>query len=103
MKRFLCILLLAANSYGNPVSFRVEGTSMYPAIKPGDIVFTDNKINLGDLRDGDIIVFVAEGDFVVHRLHKKNGKIFTKGDNNPEKDKNYLNNKTLIGKVIKII
>lgn len=102
MKRILCLFVVAANIYAQPNSFKVEGVSMLPTIRDGSTVLTDNNITLNELRDGDIVVFLAEDTFIVHRLHKKDGIIFTKGDNNALKDRDYLSEKTFIGKVIKI-
>lgn len=102
MKKMLWLLIVAANTYGNPTLFKVEGDSMLPYIKPGNTVITDNNVRLQDLRNGDVVVFMADGEFVVHRLHKHGNNFFTKGDNNNFKDKNYLSKETLIGKVIKV-
>lgn len=102
MRTILFWLLTTSILHSNPNYFKVEGMSMYPNLKPGCTVYTDNSVNINDLKDGDIIVFKADGVFVIHRLHIKNNYIYTKGDNNPYHDKEYLNNNTLVGRVIKL-
>lgn len=75
---------------------------MYPALKHGNKVLTDNNITINNLNNGDIVVFRVGNDYVIHRLHKTEDILYTKGDNNPYKDRPYINEKSLIGKVIKI-
>jgi|GEM_PF-3834755 len=62
---------------GNDFSLKIDGNSMLPFIKKGDIVFVQpkqNNFNFGDL------VFIRWGDtYVVHRLLNKR-KSLTKGD-----------------------
>lgn len=103
MIRCLLVLLACLNvALSNPNCFKVEGDSMLPNIKSGSRVYTDNSVKLNELRSGDIVVFQAEGNFVVHRFYRKYSAFYTKGDNNPLKDRNYINEKTLVGKVVKI-
>jgi signal peptidase I len=60
----LCRGALAA---GTPLRLRIRGTSMLPALWPGDVV-SIRPIRLDDVRPGEIAVFVRNRHFVVHRV-----------------------------------
>ncbi|NBP02063.1 MAG: signal peptidase I [Proteobacteria bacterium] len=103
MNKALWLLLITASLLNaQPDSFRVDGDSMYPTIVPGSRITTDNKIRLKDLKSGDIIVFIANNDYVVHRFFWENNTWYTKGDNNPRRDVKFVNEKTLVGRVVSI-
>lgn len=102
MRTILFWLLTTSILHSNPNYFKVEGTSMYPSLKPGTTVLTDNSVTLDKLNNRDIIVFKFNNEYVIHRLIKTNNTMITKGDNNPYKDKEILNTRTLVGRVIKI-
>uniref|UniRef100_A0A3B0MWX4 Signal peptidase complex catalytic subunit SEC11 n=1 Tax=Theileria annulata TaxID=5874 RepID=A0A3B0MWX4_THEAN len=101
------ILLTGTDS---PVVVVLSG-SMEPAFYRGDILFLMKK---NEINSGDIVVFKLEGREIpiVHRaitLHesKDNLYVLSKGDNNRVHDrglypgnKNWLNNKDLIGTVL---
>jgi len=64
LKEFAFDLLRA----GNSVRIMASGYSMYPSIKPGDIILIDPLPYQGSLITGDIIAWQRDSDFVVHRL-----------------------------------
>jgi signal peptidase I len=62
--------------------FNIKGWSMYPFIKPGDILEVQ-AVNAGELQEGDIALFrIASGNFVVHRFINmtKANLLLTNGD-----------------------
>lgn len=79
---------------------RVEGDSMLPLIKNGDIIRFKRVLSL---EKGDIIIYKSWNDKVVcHRLVNINNKyILTKGDNCWYNDFR-INKNSVIGKVINI-
>jgi signal peptidase I len=85
------------------IRVRGRGHSMYPLIQTGDILLIEpkspNRLNIGD------IIFYRRpwGDYVVHRLIKKNGSatLLTKGDNQYNYDPPVSFDEVL-GRVIKI-
>lgn len=87
------------------LSFRMEGYSMYPTMKPGDLGHVV-KCSANDLNMGDLIVFKQSNMLVAHRLieivHQNNQRVFVaKGDKNPHKDIPFTENE-LVGKVTSI-
>lgn len=61
-------------------AFRVTGTSMWPALKTGDVVITDES---GKLEAGRLILRTIEGVEIVHRLLSRE---MSKGDRFLEPD-----------------
>jgi hypothetical protein len=63
-----------------------RGISMAPFLRPGDIVWVDERAGLADLRFGDVAVFRhrATGEAMAHRVIGP-GPV-TKGDRNREPD-----------------
>ena len=61
---------------------RVNGRSMLPLIRPGDIVVVE-PVSPTKLRHGDIVAVRRADDIVTHRLMTPtdNGQVITKGDN----------------------
>jgi len=85
-------------------SSTLSGFSMYPTIKSGESIFYTNA-SLDDLKLGDIVVFTdfVSGERVCHRIVEiKNGKAKSKGDNNRFRDRGFISNKNLVGKVTHI-
>ena len=72
--------------------YKVEGDSMEPTLKPGDLVVAMPSDNY---QVGDIIIFKNERQnlMVVHRIVNKteNDNYITKGDNNDRIDQRLLN------------
>ena len=110
---FGLIYLLGTES---PVTV-VDGTSMYPTLKKGDLVIIkgaseDELIkdfkNAKTYMDRPIIVFYSpSGKRIIHRIYSLkydgNGNFLgfiTKGDNNPTPDPYLVNTNKIIGKVI---
>lgn len=104
----LCYIL----GTSNPIVV-VEGSSMYPNLTKGDIVFLKgvSKEELAeDFKVGikDIIVYsLPTGKNIIHRIYSvvydKNGNIIgflTKGDNNPYIDGIVVTEDMIIGKVV---
>jgi signal peptidase I len=60
----LCRTALAA---GDRLALHVRGTSMLPALWPGEKVWVE-QTNVDELRNGDVIVFVRDRQLVVHRV-----------------------------------
>lgn len=89
----LLILLIVGFGLGMfPVQPLVIGSnSMAPKIYKGDIVFVQ-KTGVAKVEVGDVIRYVLEGNYIVHRVVKinldgKGNRIFiTKGDNNRDID-----------------
>ena len=84
------------------LSFRMQGYSMYPTLKAGDIGYVE-KCLPDDLIIGDIVVFKANNKLVAHRLINivfyKNIRFFiAKGDKNYHKDEPFTSD-ALVGKL----
>ncbi|WFO76330.1 signal peptidase I [Desulfurococcaceae archaeon MEX13E-LK6-19] len=79
------IILPAVTGTDVPIAV-VEGKSMFPLLREGDIVFI-KKVSPEDIHVGDVIVYEYRGKYIIHRVIKvihQNGKTYyvTKGDNN---------------------
>jgi signal peptidase I len=62
------------------VRLRVSGTSMAPAVRPGDLLAVE-KASLSQVETGEIVVFARDGRLVAHRLvAKAEGHLITRGD-----------------------
>jgi ATP-binding cassette, subfamily B, bacterial len=98
------LLYLTENLLDNnhTLSFRMQGYSMYPTLKEGDLGQVE-KCSLEELKIGDIVVFKAHNKLIAHRLidiyFQQNAKIFiAKGDKNNFNDSPFTSEE-LIGKV----
>jgi signal peptidase I len=72
------------------VSLLVQGSSMLPWVRPGDIAIL-GKISPDDVRCGDIVLFRRDNRFFVHRIVERRTRVgrvvlVTKGDANPYPD-----------------
>lgn len=71
---------------GLTVRVRASGYSMFPAIRPGDVIEIEPVAGAGaGLVPGTVVALRREGDFVVHRLvgvFEREGRqwVFTRGD-----------------------
>lgn len=89
----LLVLVIVALGLGAfPVQPIVIGSnSMLPVIHKGDIVMVE-KISASKIKKGDVIRYVLDGNYIIHRVQKINvagdgSRIFiTKGDNNDDID-----------------
>jgi len=84
------------------LTLRVSGTSMVPAVLPGDIVSVE-RTKLADVAPKEIIVFAREGRLIVHRVVAKldapKGKcLITRGDRT-HRDDGMVSGHELIGRV----
>lgn len=101
---FYKILTIATGSPTPIVS--VASGSMIPNLYPGDLVFA---IEPNNLSVGDIIIYRANcyglpKKDIIHRIIKfEDGKIITKGDNNPIEDPCSVDKSQIKGKVIFVI
>lgn len=78
-------------------SYVILSDSMKPAMDPGDVIFI-KKINVDNLKAGDIITFQKEEFIATHRIIKFEDKsIITQGDNNNLAD-DPLTKENVIGK-----
>jgi len=90
-----------AGTFGS-VCLRVSGTSMAPAIRPGDLV-SAKPASVMDVSPGDIVVFAREGRLIVHRVTVKTTSgaepfLVTRGDRTRRNDAP-VSSAELIGRV----
>lgn len=72
---------------GQRHDFPVQGSSMEPLLRPGDVVEVVHRP--GPLHCGDVIVFKQGDSVVVHRLlrqNRKRGRFLARGDNRLDAD-----------------
>ncbi len=72
------------------VWLRVQGSSMWPWVRPGDVAIL-RKVLPREICCGDIVLFARNSRFIVHRIVERctrDGRNFlvTKGDANPHAD-----------------
>ena len=88
---FLKDVSLSLLAEGKSLRIKPTGYSMFPAIRPGDIVIIVPVKNRSNLTPGDIVVFKRASDFVLHRLidirhHNDNIFCTTRGDSSINED-----------------
>jgi signal peptidase len=99
---FVLIILLLSLYYvlrltGNVIVFKVQTGSMEDKIHINDYILV---VKEKDYKVGDIITYKYEGNYVTHRIVKKDNDIFiTKGDSNNTEDEE-INIKQITGKVL---
>ena len=83
---------------GNYSLLEVEGDSMYPRIRNGDLIAINRK-KKETYEVGDIVTFVAEdGSIITHQIVKvEEDRYFTKGVNNTYQDNDYIEIRHIIG------
>jgi len=75
------LALELAESGSDTFSLTVNGTSMRPALRPGDRIVVQ-KTPVEQLQVGDLVVFRRENVVITHRLLRgKDDQLLTKGDN----------------------
>lgn len=80
-RRALCCELVAdvARSAGE-VCLKVTGTSMLPAVWPGDVVSV-RRCHIAELKLGQIVLFRREGELTAHRIMRvSQDRLVTRGD-----------------------
>jgi signal peptidase I len=93
-----------ARTFGR-LRLRVTGTSMMPAIQPGDLLSID-RVNLRDTSPGEIVLFARGGRLFAHRIvHASGGDsdpcLVTRGDRLIETDPPVFQSE-LLGRVTSI-
>ena len=77
---------------GKSLRIKTAVYSMFPAIRPGNVVVIAPVKTRSNLTTGDIVVFKRDSDFVLHRLtdiryQKENAFYITRGDSSLNEDK----------------
>ncbi len=84
------------------VRLKATGTSMVPAVWPGDIL-TVRRRDAGELQPGQIILCYRDQGFVAHRLIGQNGNsLVTRGDCLPYQDPPFSEDEVL-GQVVGVL
>lgn len=91
---------------GKTLKIKADGFSMYPAIKPGSVIYIEPCKAGSEPAAGDIIAWKRESGFVVHRLVsiiKKNDNLLfvTRGDSSIAEDEP-VDADQIAGRVVKI-
>ena len=91
---------------GKTIKVKADGYSMYPAIKPGSVIYIEPMEPGIEPVPGDIIAWKRESGFVVHRLavitYKNNKPVFiTRGDSSTVEDEPVIADQ-IAGMVIQI-
>jgi hypothetical protein len=87
------------------VSLRVQGASMLPWVRPGDIA-SIRKVSADAIRCGDVVLFRRENHLFVHRIIEKGGSLGaaefrTKGDAHPT-CYGVVEHQELLGRVVRL-
>jgi len=103
----LVILVMLVSGIFNSRLIAIASDSMAPLYNRGDAVIYE-KIDAGELKKGDILVFKKDNTIVTHRVVsiKKKGKeysITTKGDANDSVDGFISTNENVVGRVNYVI
>jgi signal peptidase I len=91
---------------GKTIRIRADGYSMYPAIKPGSVIYIEPVIDDQYPAPGEVISWKRDTGFVVHRLKRitrEDGKTYfiTRGDSCAYEDRPVLKDQ-VAGKVVRI-
>ncbi len=85
----------------NFLRFRALGSSMFPFIRPGDII-TARRVPPENLTVGQVLFYYKDGNFFAHRLKgRRNNLMITRGDNLPLND-NFITPSEVLAKVVMI-
>jgi len=90
LDRVGCELVAGSLRAGNEVRVRVAGSSMVPALWPGDELQV-RALALAEPSRGDLLLFVRDGQLCTHRLvdwldHAGAARLITRGDAAPQCD-----------------
>lgn len=89
--------------------FSIQSNSMKPTLSKGDLIITNNNINVNDLKVNDIISFysyekgvnIIKTHRIVNITNENNVLLFeTKGDNNDVNDNVFITDIDIIGKLV---
>lgn len=110
----ICTYVSYVNTSGNGVPsifgirmFSVQTDSMYPTLKPGDMIFDTAVEDPGELRKGDIVTYwtVIDGErvlntHVIHEIYDGGGYLIfeTKGQKNTSVDPLTVHESEIVGK-----
>ena len=97
--------IAAALQHRGRISLRVQGTSMLPWVRPGDIARI-RKVSADAIRCGDVVLFRRENYLFVHRIIEKRGAMESaefraKGDAHPTCD-GVVEQQELLGRVVRL-
>lgn len=87
---------------GNYSILEVEGTSMHPSIKNGDLIAIDRRIK-EKYEVGNVVTFITDdGSVITHEIIRVDDstetvRYYTKGENNNYQDNDYIEIKHIIG------
>src|SRR5260370_10963683 len=87
------------------IALRVQGDSMLPWVRPGDIARI-RKVSMDAIRCGDVVLFRRENRLYVHRIIEKGGSLDAaefraKGDAHPTCD-GVVEQQELLGRVVRL-
>jgi signal peptidase I len=87
------------------ISLRVQGTSMLPWVRPGDIA-NIQRVSADAIRRGDVVLFRRKSQLFVHRIIEKRGargaaQFRAKGDAHPTCD-GVVEQQELLGRVVRL-
>jgi signal peptidase I len=87
------------------ICLRVQGASMLPWVRPGDIARI-RQVSMDAIRCGDVVLFRRENRLFVHRIIEKGGAMDalafrTKGDAHPTCD-GMVEQQDLLGRVVRL-
>jgi signal peptidase I len=98
LREACCDLVTDIARASGKVQLKVTGTSMVPALWPGDLL-TVRSCSPYELAPGSIIVFRQDQQLIVHRLmHRLGDQIVTRGDARPRLDK-AVESSQIVGRV----
>jgi signal peptidase I len=85
-----CSLAVEVLKSWGELRLQAKGISMLPTLWPGDLVTVQSRSS-GQVQAGDIVLYIREGRFFVHRMVSKFGRssepfVITRGDCTPEED-----------------
>jgi phage repressor protein C with HTH and peptisase S24 domain len=93
--------LRAVLAAGHGARFRVEGDSMYPAIRNGDYVQAV-PCAIAELRRGDVILASTGRGLTAHRIMRIDGqRVITRGDNSLRADP-AIDKAQILGRVVEV-
>jgi signal peptidase I len=97
-----CELVSEVARNAGKVRLKLTGTSMLPAMWPGDVV-TVQRCQLTDLRPGHIVLYRAEGKLVAHRVIRTFPDLLvTRGDSVPHCD-SPVDTSAIVGRVATLV
>lgn len=101
-----CQLVAEALQLSGKARVRVFGTSMFPAVLPGDVLVVQRK-EIGQLVPGDIVLFKRDDRLFAHRVvarMDRNGVpcVVTSGDSLPDVDPPVFSHE-LLGRVTSVV